>query len=247
MIIGQSNMAGRGSLSEASPLKNEDKRLKVLRNGRWQNIFRPVNPDRSFSGTCLAESFARAYADEHEGVNVGIIPCADGGTKIDQWEKGSLLFENALFNAKQAMRTSELVAILWHQGESDCADELCGAYYDKLCTMMKALRDELDAHNIPLVVGELGYYLINSQIAGAENYPRINEALHRFADNTPLCACVSAEGLEPKDDNLHFNAASLDVFGLRYYEAFKSLEDKERVFKSSYDTDDTKRSAIEQL
>jgi len=42
-------------------------------------MYRPVNNDRSFSGTCLAESFAKAYAEEHPDVDVGIIPCADGG------------------------------------------------------------------------------------------------------------------------------------------------------------------------
>lgn len=34
LLIGQSNMAGRGSLQEAPPMK--DARILVLRNGRWQ-------------------------------------------------------------------------------------------------------------------------------------------------------------------------------------------------------------------
>ena len=63
LIIGQSNMAGRGKLDEAQPLDND--KLLVLRNGRWQPMYRPVNNDRPFSGVCLAESFARLYADEN--------------------------------------------------------------------------------------------------------------------------------------------------------------------------------------
>lgn len=43
LIIGQSNMAGRGLPSEAKPLNNMKGRLKVLRNGRWQNMYRSVN------------------------------------------------------------------------------------------------------------------------------------------------------------------------------------------------------------
>ena len=124
LIIGQSNMAGRGNMAEASPLLTKGGRMKVLRNGRWQIMYRPVNPDRPFSGTCLAESFAKAYSDDHPDVEVGIIPCADGGTSLDQWQEGGLLFDNAVNCAKLAMRTSHLVGILWHQGEADCSAEL---------------------------------------------------------------------------------------------------------------------------
>jgi hypothetical protein len=37
------------------------------------------------------------------------------------------------------------------------------------------------------------------------------------------CAFVSAEGLGANPDNLHFSAAALREFGLRYYEAYKGL------------------------
>lgn len=69
LLIGQSNMAGRGALSEALPV--DGSQIRVLRCGRWQKFFRPVNPDRSFSGVCLAESFAEAYAARH-GVTAGL-------------------------------------------------------------------------------------------------------------------------------------------------------------------------------
>ena len=43
-------MAGRGLYADAEPLDNKGGRLKVLRNGRWQNMYRPVNPDRPLFG-----------------------------------------------------------------------------------------------------------------------------------------------------------------------------------------------------
>jgi hypothetical protein len=79
LLIGQSNMAGRGYLNEAHEI--DTSRIYTLRNGRWQKMFRPINPDRSFSGVSLAESFAEAYAKKHH-VDVGLICCADGGTKL---------------------------------------------------------------------------------------------------------------------------------------------------------------------
>ena len=49
---------------------------------------------RSFSGVSLAESFAEKYAEKYQ-VDVGLICCADGGTSLEQWEVGGLLFDNA--------------------------------------------------------------------------------------------------------------------------------------------------------
>ena len=59
LLVGQSNMAGRGFAHEVEPIQNP--RIKVLRNGRWQPMYVPVNPDRPFSGVNLAESFADLY------------------------------------------------------------------------------------------------------------------------------------------------------------------------------------------
>ena len=78
-------MAGRGFVTEVKPIDNPH--IKVLRNGRWQRMYVPVNCDRSFSGVSLAERFADSYQKEHQ-VDVGLIPCADGGTSLDQWKRG---------------------------------------------------------------------------------------------------------------------------------------------------------------
>lgn len=248
LIIGQSNMAGRGSLSEAEPLDTKNGRLKVLRNGRWQTMYRPVNPDRPFSGTCLAESFASVYADEHLGVDVGVIPCADGGTSLDQWQEGGLLFDNAVNCAKLAQRMSHLVAILWHQGEGDCAEDLYPLYLEKITAIMSALKRELNAQNIPLIVGGLGDFL-KDRIESPQlvNYPRINEALIKFAQTTPHTAFASAQGLLSNPDNLHFNHKALQEFGLRYYESFKTIEDKNRIFDEKSKMDDAIRTEMELL
>lgn len=248
LLIGQSNMAGRGYSEEAEKLDNLGGRLQVLRNGRWQPMFRPVNPDRPFSGVCLAESFAKAYALDHPDVSVGVIPCADGGTSLSQWKEGSLLFDNAVYNARLAMRTSHLVGILWHQGEGDCSDKLCTHYYENISAVMTALRKELGAENVPLLVGGLGDFLIRRPNSpDYVNYPVVNEALVKFANNSSRTAFVNAHGLTSNPDLLHFDSRSLYKFGLRYYEAFKNVEDKERIFSDKYKMDDAVRSAIESL
>ena len=237
-------MAGRGRASEASPIN--DSRIKVLRNGRWQNAFRPVNPDRAFSGVCLAESFAKRYAEDH-GVEIGIIPCADGGTSLLQWREGGLLYDHAVMQARLAERTSTIVAVLWHQGEADCAPALAEAYYEKASAIFNAMRRDLGLDDVPFIVGGLGDFLPERESPYLYNYRAVNSALERLASDNELIGFASAEGLTDNGDHLHFNAESLYTFGERYYEEFLKLEKRDRVFLEKASPDDAVRSSMEAL
>lgn len=220
LLIGQSNMAGRGYLTEATPI--DTSHLYTLRNGRWQKLFRPIHSDRHFAGVCLGESFAEAYAKKH-GVDVGLVCCADGGTSLDQWQPGTPLFDHAVFQAKLAMRSATLAGILWHQGEADTAHPQCDTYGQRFATVLLALRKEL-GENIPVLMGGLGDFLQDCPLDPTlKNYPIVNAALQQVANGQPLTGFVSAEGLTANPDQLHFCAASLYEFGLRYFDVFEKI------------------------
>ena len=98
LLIGQSNMAGRGDFSEVPEIINN--KCFMMRNGRWVHMREPINPDRSIfsfyhSGVGLSASFADKYA-RHFDEEVGLIPCADGGTSLCEWMPGEILFDNAV-------------------------------------------------------------------------------------------------------------------------------------------------------
>ena len=226
LLIGQSNMAGRGIIGEVPPVKNAN--CYMLRMGRWQTMREPINTDRAIfegkyrSGVCLATSFADALERE-SGEAVGLIPCADGGTRIDQWMPGEVLYDHALLMARLAMRTSHLSGILWHQGESDCkSDASALAHKEKFFHMITSLRRELGAEQLPLLIGELCEDL--PAVWGLGERPKqVNRQYHELARELPLCGVVSAKGLALSGDDLHFSAASLREFGLRYLDVYKSL------------------------
>ena len=243
LLIGQSNMAGRGFAHEVEPISN--KRLKVLRNGRWYPMYVPVNCDRPFAGVNLAESFADMYSKEHD-VDVGLIPCADGGTRIDQWRVGGLLYDHAIYQARLASRTSTIAGVLWHQGESDCTPERYPYYAEKLKVVMDSFRKDLDLYDVPFLLGGLGEYL-PLYADHLTNYVHINAALENYAKSNPMTGFVAAEGLKPNPDNLHFCAESLREFGLRYYREFQTLEDKNKVFVEKDDEFAAARTKMEML
>ncbi len=241
LMIGQSNMAGRGEIGDVAPISNPS--LRVLRNGRWQRLFVPVNPDRPFSGICLAESFADAYQREH-GVDVGLIPCADGGTRLEQWKEGSLLFDHAVFQTRLAERTSTLAGVLWHQGEGDCAEGRFETYRERLDVFYEALHRALNLTDVPFLVGGLGDFL--KDFASLKDHFRdVDRQLQQFAAARPMTGYVSASGLKGKPDNLHFSAEGLREFGLRYYQVFRTLEKKDRVFADKPREDDALRTELD--
>lgn len=221
LLIGQSNMAGRGNPAEVEAIQND--RLYVLRNARFQKMYVPVNPDRKTSGTCLAESFADSVSREYDA-DVGLIPCADGGTRLDQWMPGEALFENAVFQTQMARRVSEFAGILWHQGESDSRDGRHVSYEEKCLHIFAELKKRLSLPEaFPILVGGIGDFILRYQENKFKDYVFVNEALQKMARENPGIAFVSAKGLTDKGDSLHFSAASLREFGLRYFESFQKV------------------------
>ena len=226
LMIGQSNMAGRGDVGDVPRINNE--KCFMLRNGRWQKMHEPINPDRPIfeskykSGISLAASFADELA-KYTGAPVGLIPAADGGSCLDEWQKGGLLFDHAVLLTRLAMRTSVFSGIIWHQGESDCLNEEdLGAYREKFLTFIQDLREALGAEDIPFIAGELPRGLVPERIF-ADRPERFNRLLDEMRSEIPSFSVVSSEGIEMKSDGLHFSAQGQREFGKRYFKAYTEL------------------------
>ena len=227
LMVGQSNMAGRGNLDEVEPIKNDN--LFMLRMGRWQKHSEPVNPDRPVtkgefhSGVGLASSFADDYS-KHFGKKAGLIPCADGGTKISQWMPGEILFDHAVFMANLAQRTSNLGGIIWHQGESDCNAENIDLYKERFITMMTEMRKQIGAEELPLIIGELSLDVDGNRWKHVEYADKMNAIFHEIAKEMPHCAVASAEGITiKKSDGLHFDSKGSREFGHRYFQKYLEI------------------------
>lgn len=221
LMAGQSNMAGRGFLKDVKQIYDEQ--IKMLVNGRWQTMTEPINPDRPTAGIGLAASFAGAWRLKNGQEQIGLIPCADGGSSLDDWAVGGALFDNAVFQATLARRTGKLDGILWHQGESDSFSERSSLYYDKLAVIVDAFRHELKSPDLPLVIGGLGDFLTGGRYGKYfTEYNLINEALLKFAHTKANCYFVTAAGLTSNPDGLHFDAFSQRKLGIRYFEALYS-------------------------
>lgn len=226
LLVGQSNMAGRGDVeaSDEQPIPNV---VAVNAAGDWVPAVDPLHWDKPSAGVGLARAFALHYLRSHPGVTVGFIPAAVGGSPISSWVPGAYYeetqshpYDDALARARPALTRGTLTGILWHQGESDRSAELAPKYQQALTDLIARFRRDLNAPKVPFLIGQLG------QFAGApwDEHARSIDLAHRqVAASVPLTAFVPSHGLGAKPDNLHFDAPALRELGRRYALAFAEL------------------------
>ena len=221
LLMGQSNMAGRGLLEDVEAIRDE--RIRAFRDHRWSAAQEPLHDDRPTAGVGLAMSFARSVLAADACDEVGLVPCAVGSTPLQRWLPGGDLYRRAASLAREAARDGAVKAVLWHQGEQDSRTEAdASGYCRRFRGMVQALRAELDAPALPVVVGELGEYL--SQRPDFRHFRTVNAELRKASETLSGCACVSSQDLTHKGDSLHFDAPSLRRFGERYAEAYLGLQ-----------------------
>src|SRR5262249_11968425 len=124
LLMGQSNMAGRG-VPEKEDLTPHPRVLRFTYGGFWTNAVEPVNRGEhgKTAGVGPGLAFGKAMAEANPDVVIGLVPCAVGGTPLERWEKGADLYTNAVARAHAAMKVGTLAGIIWHQGESDSKTE----------------------------------------------------------------------------------------------------------------------------
>jgi len=224
LLIGQSNMAGRGKISVDTARNNQD--IWVI-NGQneWVPAKDPLHYDKPAAGVGPGLAFAEAIHDNNPKKTIGLIPCAVGGSGIDDWlpgkkhdQTGIYAYDAMLARVRMAKRKGTIKGILWHQGESDSSPQKSSLYEEKLSAFFAKLRKEIGARNTPLILGTLGDFYVTKQ----PEAEKINQILKDYADNNKNVFIVTSAGLTDLGDKTHFNTESARELGKRY--AAKMIE-----------------------
>lgn len=236
LLMGQSNMKGRGAVP---PDQTPNPRIvsMQMKNDRWVVASDPLHVDGRVdsldhsgnAGVGPGLSFAQALAAREPDVMIGLIPCAVGGSKVGQWQKGvqRSLYDEALRRAKLALEQgppgkTRLCGALWLQGESDTKEDLYANYQTNLLKVVDNLRADLNLPELPFIACTIGSF-----IEGKATYPHvkeINAVLLDLPKQRPQTACVDARDLTGNiGDNLHYNTGSQVVIGPRYAEKYQAL------------------------
>lgn len=226
LLVGQSNMAGRGEIDSLSTPNNT--RIVMLdKTNNWTTAKDPLHFDKPKVigvGPGLAFGQKMLAFERNNKVKIGLIPCAVGGTSIDMWQPGKdayngqyYPYDDAVKRLKIAMKYGIIKGIIWHQGEADSKEERASVYIEKLEKLISMFRKETNNSNTPFVAGELGYY--------KENYLLINNELKKLPNKAPFTAVASSAGLTHKGDVTHLDSQSARILGERMAEKMHELQE----------------------
>lgn len=165
ILAGQSNMAGRGGVSrgkwdgnvptECSPNPSI---LRLSAQLIWEQAHEPLHADIDLGKTCgigpgmaFANEVLRAKGSGFG--EVGLVPCAVGGTRIGEWGKGTRLYSELVRRARESVRGGGVIrAFLWFQGESDTVrKEDAEGYKGNFEKLVLDLRSDLHLPNLPVI------------------------------------------------------------------------------------------------
>lgn len=226
LLVGQSNMAGRG-LVEPQDTKPHPRVLMLSKDGRWVPAVDPMHFDKPSAGVGLGKTFGQVIADANPDITVGLIPCAVGGSPIDTWKPGAYYpatkshpWDDMARRIAISLPAGTLKGILWHQGESDSLPEFAPTYEPKLHDLVKRLRELLQSPQMPFIAGQMGKF---ADVPWTPEKVLVDRAHQDLVRHVPFCTFVSAEGLQHKGDKIHFDSPSFRELGRRYAKAFFQL------------------------
>lgn len=154
-------------------LVETEKAIDVCRNDLRNNP-RGVGPGLAFAQTVLRET----------GRPIGLIPCAHGGTSMDQWnsalkDQGDESFYGAMMNrVKMIGDGGKIKGLLWYQGESETSPGLPDVFEKKFLNFIDAVRRDLGQPNLPIIYVQIGRYVPGPELA--DGYEQIREWQRRI-------------------------------------------------------------------
>ena len=229
LLLGQSNMEGKGELTDTSVpdprIMNMDMDSNV-----WIPAHHPLhNRSNLYSpGVGPGLPFALEIRKNFPEKTIGLVPCALGGSWISLWQKTSLattalnnktLYNYALERALLAKQSGTLRAILWLQGESDSSLETrADTYQQNLIHFIMDFRTDLGLPELPFVCATIGSFLEESRWPYKD---QINGILLGVSNTIPFAVCADVRDLTGNiGDNVHYNAASQEQIGRRMAEKY---------------------------
>lgn len=220
LCIGQSNMAGRAALTPEvmDTLQN----VYLLNDkGCFEPAVNPLNRYSTIRKNLSMQRLGPSYAFAKEITQalhrpVGLVVNARGGSSINSWAKGSKdgYYEETLARVRIALKQGGVLkAILWHQGEADCADPK--AYEQKLALLIKNLREDLAMPQLPVIVGQISRWNWTKREQGTDPF---NKMIKKVSSFVPYSDWVSTKGLDCYKDETdpHFGTKGQLILGKRY-------------------------------
>ena len=226
LLIGQSNMKGRGIMPE-EPKRDPRILMMNLKDDSWYLARHPlhlVGDAKNFAGHDNAGvgpglAFAESLISQNPKIAIGLVPCAVGGSPMNLWQKGAKLYDEALRRAKVALQTTAPVkgrirGVLWLQGEANANAAGLAVHEAKLLKLVDDLRADLAQPDLPFIACTIGEMGDTSKLA---DKVAMNQLLLTLPTKRAHTACVDARELKTHiGDSVHFDTPAQIEIGKRF-------------------------------
>ncbi|MEA5260790.1 sialate O-acetylesterase [Arcicella aquatica] len=232
VLMGQSNMAGRGKITEEYQKEANPNIFVLTKDNTWAVAKHPLHFDKpQIVGVGPGLQFALTMLEVSKTKKIGLVPTAVGGTSINLWKPNAYdastkthPFDDAVRRIKEAMQYGVIKGIIWLQGESDASPKKSENYGVKFKTMIDSIRVLVNNPKLPVILGELGQY--------RPEYVQFNhDVLKTISSTISNTALVYSKGLVHKGDTIHFDAPSAEMSGKRFGKAMIKLQKKNDKIK----------------
>ena len=191
------------------------------------------------NGNTIQSNFALPFAREYinagrlaEGRKLLILRTAIGGTGFldNRWKLTDDLYLHMMEMIRTALALNpenRLVALIWHQGETDAIYHATyDQHYNHLTTLLTSVRDTFGVPTLPFIAGDFVQHWIskNSEICAP-----VLDAIRAVCRDRAFCGFVETDGLKSNDqefgggDDIHFSRRALYELGRRYFEKFAEI------------------------
>ncbi|MBM3728168.1 MAG: sialate O-acetylesterase [Acidobacteria bacterium] len=164
-------------------------------------------------GAGLGLPFAVALAGRN-GVPIGLLPCAHGGTSMDQWDpalrdKGGDSLYGAMVRRVKAAG-GRVKGVLWYQGESDAGPKSGPVFLEKFERLVAAIRQDFGQPALPFYYVQIGRF-INP---GNEQWWNLVQEMQRKAETSIPNATMISSIDSSLDDLIHVGTGDLKRIGI---------------------------------
>lgn len=227
---GQSNSEGCGLGDVEQPYETNDK-IFYLNN----DFSISMAQERIWGNSIVGDfslSFARKYVESGRlmsGRKILIVRAAIGGTGFldNHWKLTDDLYLRMIEMTKTALSLNpknKLVALLWHQGETDASlNADFQTHFNNLTTLVNSVRTTFEGYSIPFIAGD---FVQHWKLANIEICTPVVDAIKEVCSAIGNAEFVETDSLQSNDqkvgnqDTIHFCRESLYELGLKYFDAF---------------------------
>lgn len=169
-------------------------------------------------------TFGRTIADASPTTQYALIKYAAGGTALyNNWAPGTgaqyTAFRNTVTAGLAALQaaghTTEIIGMLWHQGESDAIENQQANYASNLTAFIVDIRSNYGA-SLPFLIGEI-------RRSNGSKFVTVADAQIAVAAADTNAGFVPASDLTFRD-TYHFDAPSMITLGERFAAGFIALD-----------------------